>query len=225
MADPKKPRAPFAPWDRRQLPGAFTVEETARRVGHYKWIEMRLFEILGGWVATVPELDVKMRLGTHCYHHAWHSELWHKRLPELREMNPDRLAVAPNEHLEAFVEALAEPEDPGQTIEKLVGVYRVLIPHKIAAYTYHLNNTSPITDAPTIRSLGFALGDEMEDWRNGEMLLQSLIETEEEVSRAAEHQRRLEALMLRAGGIAGPGSIGTSYADEAAPEPGRRAGG
>ncbi|MET0882812.1 MAG: hypothetical protein ABWZ13_01565, partial [Acidimicrobiales bacterium] len=88
MADPKRPRAAFAPWDRRELPGAFSVEETAARVGHYKWIEMRLFEVLGGWVATVPEIDVKLRLGTHCYHHAWHSELWHKRLPELREMNP-----------------------------------------------------------------------------------------------------------------------------------------
>ena len=31
---------------------------------------MKLFEALGGWVATVPELDVKMRFGTHCYHHA-----------------------------------------------------------------------------------------------------------------------------------------------------------
>ena len=72
MADPYKPRAPFAPWDRRQLPGTFDVEETARRVGNYKWAEMKLFEALGGWVATVPELDVKMRLGTHCYHHALH---------------------------------------------------------------------------------------------------------------------------------------------------------
>ena len=77
-------RAPFAPWDRRDLPGSFDVVETARRVGNYKWTEMKLFEALGGWVATVPELDVKMRLGTHCYHHAWHAELWHKRLPELR---------------------------------------------------------------------------------------------------------------------------------------------
>ena len=64
-------------------------------MGNYKWTEMRLFEALGGWVATVPELDVKMRLGTHCYHHAWHAELWHKRLPELREMNPDRLTSPP----------------------------------------------------------------------------------------------------------------------------------
>src|SRR5438552_464571 len=157
------PRAAFAPWDRRQLPGLFDVEESARRVGHYKWIEMRLFEAIGGWVATVPELDIKMRLGTHCYHHAWHSELWHKRLPELREMNPDRLCVPPNDEFVTFVDAVTEPEAPELTIEKLVGVYRVLIPHKIAAYTYHLNATSTITDAPTIRSLKFVLQDEVDE--------------------------------------------------------------
>ena len=211
MADPKKPRAPFAPWDRRELPGAFGVEETARRVGHYKWIEMRLFEALGGWVATIPELDVKLRLGTHCYHHAWHAELWHKRLPELREMNPDRLTVPPNDELVEFVAALTEPEAPDQTIEKLVGVYRVLLPAMIAAYTYHLNGTSTITDAPTIRSLKFALQDLQEDWRDGEMLIQSLIETPEEVRRAADHQVKLQTLLLAAGGIAGPGTIGDAY--------------
>jgi hypothetical protein len=208
MADPRKPRPPFAPWDRRELPGAFDVEESARRVGHYKWIEMKLFEALGGWVATVPELDVKMRLGTHCYHHAWHAEQWHKRLPELREMNPDRLTVPPNDEMVAFIEALTEPEAPELTIEKLVGVYRVLVPHKVAAYTYHLNNTSQITDAPTIRALRFVLQDEMEDWRDGEMLIQSLLDTPAEVARAAEHQSKLEQILVRAGGIAGPGTIG-----------------
>jgi hypothetical protein len=208
MADPKKPRPAFAPWDRRELPGAFAVEETARRVGHYKWVEMRLFEALGGWVATVPELDVKLRLGTHCYKHAWHSELWHKRLPELREMNPERLTVPPNDEFVTFMAAVTAPEAAGETIEKLVGVYRVLIPHKIAAYTYHLNNTSNITDAPTIRSLKLILADEMEDWRDGEMLIQSLLETEGEVRRAADRQARLETLILASGGIAGPGSIG-----------------
>jgi hypothetical protein len=208
MADPKKPRPAFAPWDRRELPGAFNVEETARRVGNYKWIEMRLFEALGGWVATVPELDVKMRLGTHCYQHAWHSELWHKRLPELREMNPERLTTPANDEVAAFMSALTAPEAPDQTIEKLVGVYRVLIPHKIAAYTFHLNNTSTITDAPTIRSLKLIMNDEFEDWRDGEMMIQSLLESEEEVRRAADHQALLEGMLLKAGGIAGPGSIG-----------------
>ena len=216
MADSKKPRAPFAPWDRRDLPGAFSVEETAARVGQYKWIEMKLFEALGGWVATVPELDIKLRLGTHCYHHAWHAELWHKRLPELREMNPERLTAPPNDELVAFVDALTEPEGPGLTIEKLVGVYRVLIPAKVAAYTYHLNNTSTITDAPTIRSLRFILQDELEDWRDGEMLIQSLMRSPEDVQRASERQGQLEQLMFAAGGIAGPGSIGDAYVEASA---------
>ena len=125
-------------------------------------------------------------------------------------MNQDRLTEPPNDELVAFVDAMTEPEAPELTIEKLVGVYRVLIPHKIAAYTYHLNNTSTITDAPTIRSLKFALQDEFEDFRDGEMLIQSLIETEDEVDRAVAHQARLQKLMLAAGGIAGPGSIGSS---------------
>src|SRR5437016_4610499 len=216
MADPKKPRPAFAPWDRRELPGAFTVEETARRVGAYKWVEMRLFEARGGWVATVPEMDVKSRLGTHCYKHAWHAELWHKRLPELREMNPDRLTQPANDAMVKFMDAVTEPEAPDQTIEKLAGVYRVLIPRKIAEYTSHLNATSTITDAPTILSLKFILTDEYDDWRDGEMMLQSLIRTPEEADRAAARVRELERLVVEAGGIAGPGSLGET---EAVPEP------
>lgn len=213
MSDHTKARAPFAPWDRRELPGLFSVEESARRVGNYKWAEMRLFEALGGWVATVPELDVKMVLGRHTYHHAWHSELWHKRLPELREMNPDRLTQPANDQFVEFVSAITEPEAPELTIEKLVGVYRVLIPRFIGVYTYHLNGTSTITDAPTIRSLKFILQDEFDDWRDGEMLLQALIDSPEKVERAARRQQELETLYLASGGIAGPGSLGI-VADE-----------
>ena len=119
MPDPTAPRAPFAPWDRRQLPGLFSVEESARRVGNYKWIEMRLFEVLGGWVATVPELDVKIKLGVHCYKHAWHAELWHKRLPELREMNPDRLTQPANDDVVAFMASLTSPDYKEQGAQEL----------------------------------------------------------------------------------------------------------
>ena len=206
-------RPAFTPWDRRELPGIFSVEESARRIGNYKWAEMRLFEALGGWVATVPELDVKIVLGRHTYHHAWHAELWHKRLPELREMNPDRLTLPANAAFERFMDAVREPEAPEHTIEKLVGVYRVLIPRFIGVYTYHLNGTSTIADAPTIRSLKFILQDEFDDWRDGEMLLQSLIDTPEKAERAARRQQELEVLYLGSGGIAGPGSLG-----EPAPE-------
>jgi hypothetical protein len=84
----------------------------------------------------------------------------------------------------------------------------VLIPRFIAAYTYHVNGTSRITDAPTIRSLNFILQDEFEDWRDGEMLIQSLLDSPEKVERANTRQLELEQLALASGGIAGPGSLG-----------------
>ena len=109
--------------------------------------------------------------------------------------------------------AVTEPTDAELTIEKLVGAYRVLIPHKIAAYTYHLNNTSTVTDAPTIRSLNMILVDEMNDWRDGEMLIQSLMTTPQDAHRAAAHQAKIEALIVAAGGIVGPGSIGNPFTE------------
>src|SRR5439155_13812926 len=142
------------------------------------------------------------------YHNARNSELMHKRLPEQREKNHDRLTLPANDAFVTFMDAVREPEAPDLTVEKLVGVYRVLIPRFISAYTYHLNGTSRITDAPTIRSLKFALQDEFDDWRDGEMLLESLIDTPEKVERAGRRQVELENLYLASGGIAGAGTLG-----------------
>jgi len=43
------------------------------------------------------------------------------------------------------------------------------------------------------------------------MMLQSLLLNEADVQRAAAHQAKLETLIVAAGGIVGPGSIGDSY--------------
>ncbi|MBW3615381.1 MAG: hypothetical protein KY439_08755, partial [Actinobacteria bacterium] len=90
-------------------PAPLSLEEAARRLGHYRWLEMRLFEVLGGWVGSVPQLDVKLRLGPHSLHHAWHAELWEERLPQWREMTPANLTIPPSDAMVQFVEALAAP--------------------------------------------------------------------------------------------------------------------
>lgn len=181
----------------------FDLEATARLVGHYQWIEMQLFEVMGGWVQAVDDLEVKQLLATQSHHHAWHAQLWHQQLPELRELDSEALVAPPNEELVAFVQALREPATPSTTVEKLVGVYRVLVPHKITAYTRHLEAASMVTDGPTIRVLEVILRDEMDDWRYGEMLLQSLIDSPTAAQQAANEQAHLEALLVTAGGITG----------------------
>ena len=124
-------------------------------------------------------------------------------------MNPERLTVPANDELVAFVDAMTEPEAPELTIEKLVGVYRVLIPHKIAAYTYHLNNTvddhrradDPLAQVhPAGRVRGLARRRDAASSRSSRPMKRS--------TGPRAHQAELEKLMLAAGGIAGPGSIG-----------------
>jgi hypothetical protein len=59
--------------------------------------------------------------------------------------------------------------------------------------------------------LKFALADEFEDWRDGEMMLQSMLLSASQVERASARQRELELMIVKAGGICGPGTIGDAY--------------
>jgi hypothetical protein len=181
-----------------------SLEASARRIGHYCWIEMRAFEILGAWTAWVPEPAVKAALATHSRQHGWHAELWHDLLPALGEAGKSSLIAPPGATLVTFVDALAAPEAPELTIEKLVGGYRVLVPHAASAYGHHLERTSPVSDGPTIRALRLVLSDQLDHWHEGEALLQAQLRSDADVDRASSHQLRLEKLLVAAGGIAGP---------------------
>jgi hypothetical protein len=190
-----------------------TLQDSARRAGHYTWAERRLFEVLGSWIGGVAEPAVKVHLSAHSRHHAWHADLWHDRLPALHDLDPERLVVAANDELVAFMAAMAEPDAPDPTVERLVGVYRVLIPHLVVAYTRHLGAASAVTDGPTIRVLKLVLNDEMEAWRDGELLIQSLVDSPAAVDRATGHAARLHKMLLAAGGVAGPGGPGPRSGD------------
>ena len=84
-------RTTFAPYsafdipaDLRELHGRYDVEATARRVRNFRYAEEWTMMILGGWVATIPEVPVKTGLGKVIWERAQAADELGKRLPELR---------------------------------------------------------------------------------------------------------------------------------------------
>jgi len=178
----------------------FSLQESAGRVARYRWVEDRLFEILGGWVPTVAEPEAKLLLATQAPRHAWHAGLWRERLPVASGL-PSVAGGAPSDEWAAVLEAVSGLSG---SVERLVGAYRVVVPRLVTAYRWHLGRAEPVSDAPVIRVLQLVLADEEAGWQEGEEAVQSLLGTADEVRRAAACQGRLEALVVAAGGLTGP---------------------
>ncbi|MEJ7765082.1 MAG: hypothetical protein WKF86_06265 [Acidimicrobiales bacterium] len=176
------------------------LHETARRAGGASWLDARLFEVLGDWVHSTPEPEVKIALATQSSHHGWHATLWADRLPTLHDVEPASWVGPPSAGVQQAVGLLAGATT---TIERLAGLHRALLPRLLAAHAGHLEAASPVADAPTIRTLRLVMLDEAEDQRTGERLLQGLLRTRPDVERAAARQAVVEAVLAESGPLLG----------------------
>jgi len=182
---------------------------TARRIGHERWLAVRLFETLGRWVATTHDAGAKRMLATHSAHLAWHADLWRDRIPAIPEVTAADVTVAPSAEMATFVDAL---DAPAGTIERLAGVYRVALPAIAASHAAWRRSVDDTTDGPTGRVLDLVLRDVLDDWRAGEALTRALVTTADDVRRGTAHQARLEEMLVSARGAwpAGATAPGTA---------------
>jgi hypothetical protein len=208
-----KPYSAFdIPADLRELHGRYDVEATARRVRNFRYAEEWMMMILGGWVATIPEVPVKTGLGKIIWEGSVAADELGKRLPELR---CGRKAVgaseSPNEGFAAFIQALAEPETPNLTIEKIAGVFDVLKPHLVDVYERTMRETDPICDAPTIDLLDDIVRTTRRHIEWGQEVLDHLCDTD-----ALRERRQLRVEVLRDQLAACGGVTGTLEANRGA---------
>ncbi|MBI4255694.1 MAG: hypothetical protein HY616_11535, partial [Candidatus Rokubacteria bacterium] len=140
------------------LEGPFAVEHSARLLRNYRYVVERALRAAGGWIALTPELSAKLLLGRHVWDLAQHADAFGRRLPELRatahQGEPANAAVV------AFMDAVEAPEAPHETVERLVGVYRVLKPHLLAVYSQHLARANAVYEPPTRQILARCIEDE-----------------------------------------------------------------
>jgi hypothetical protein len=204
-------RTTFAPYsafdipaDLRELHGRYDVESTARRVRNFRYAEEWMMMIMGGWVATIPEVPVKTGLGKIIWECAQAADELGKRLPELRcGRKALEASEAANTGFAEFVQAVAEPERPDLTIEKLVGIFDVLKPHLVEVYETTNRETDQICDAPTIEILETILRKTRRHIAWGQEVLDRLCDTD-----ALRERRRMRAALLTArlresGGVTG----------------------
>lgn len=171
------------------------LDEAARSAGGFSWAEARLFEVLGGWVATTPEPELKLMLDRHSHHHAWRADQWQDRLPVLAGVDHQALTAAPSPALEAAYAQLAGLDT---TVQRLAGAYRFALPRLAADYaTYRVEGTV-VSDGSGLRTARIVEADLESDWHEGELALQHLIGQSGggAVDAAAETVARFEHLML-----------------------------
>ena len=197
--------------DPREIGGAFSVDENARRIIHYRFAENTCMTTEGAWTSSCPTIKIKFALGEHCYHDSIHSFWLGQRLPELRvtdgaDLNaPPTLrsstkAEPPNEEFLKFCEAMQLQDDE---LLRVVGLYRVFKTHLAVYYRHHLIVTDQVADAPTVRLLRHILMEEEEHLKWGQAIYEELADTPERRREALEWQAHLEELLVRSGGVTG----------------------
>lgn len=204
-------RTTFAPYsafdipaDLRELHGRYDVESTARRVRNFRYAEEWMMMIMGGWVATIPEVPVKTGLGKIIWEGAQAADELGKRLPELRCGRKAVEASEPaNEGFAGFVQAIAEPERPDLTIEKLVGIFDVLKPHLVEVYETTSRETDQICDAPTIEILETIVRKTRRHIAWGQEVLDRLCDTDALRERRRKRADELTAKLRQSGGVTG----------------------
>jgi len=184
------------------LSGFASVEESARLLRNYRYAVERMMRILGGWIALTPELSAKLLLGRHVWDNAQHADAFGRRLPELRARAHVSEPASPA--FVAFMDAIEEPGGPSQTVERLVGVYRVLKPHLLAAYEEHLARANAVYEPPTRRILAGCAADERRHIAAGLTVLRHLVTPPLEERARARHAR-LDDLLATSGGVTGLG--------------------
>lgn len=130
------------------------VNERADHVATFRWIEVRLMEMLAAWVPTTPEMEVKLVFGAHIWDTAQHADVLGKRVAELRL--PIHTSLPPCSEYQQLLDEIAVTEE---TNKRVACLYDVLFPDLEIRYRRYLDHVDQLLDGPTVRVIDRILYD------------------------------------------------------------------
>src|SRR6266436_815753 len=132
----------MALYDRRTMDGVYSVRQCAGFIMNYRYAEERMMRMMAGWIALTPEIPVKLEIARQVYEDAQHTDALGKRLPELRSQA--QVSKPSNPEFAKLMDSVENREQWEETIERLVGIYRVIKPHLISHYSSHISAANPV---------------------------------------------------------------------------------
>lgn len=124
------------------------VKERGEHVATFRWIEVRVMEMLGAWIPSTPEMEAKLVLGTHIWDIAQHADSFGKRTHELRL--PLQHSIEPSAEYVRFLGDLAATTE---TSKRIAGFYGCVLPALDRMFRDYLARVDPLLDGPTVRIL------------------------------------------------------------------------
>jgi hypothetical protein len=126
----------------------YDVDDNAIRFSNYFHLLRELVHLSAGWLALVPEFDLKYALGDHLHDDARAISKIRRRLYELR--HPSDYPGAPAEELTELLDRLDQAPSPTEYLELAYGEAK---PALLRAFGVHLENLDPVSDEPSLRLL------------------------------------------------------------------------
>jgi hypothetical protein len=124
---------------------SLSVQERARRIGTFRFVEVRLMEMAAAWTPTTPEMEAKVMFGRHVWDFAQHADALGRRMFELRQ--PAQHSVPPSSAYVAFLDDVLALES---TAARLSALYDVVLPGVERRYEFYRTLVDSIVDAPSL---------------------------------------------------------------------------
>jgi hypothetical protein len=169
------------------------IDELARLIGAYCWVENRTFELSGVWATGTSDgpwggLEPAQRVWCAgvARRHGLLAASWAERLPVRAGVDRGGLVTAPAGPLAEGLDALAAASD---TRVGLAAMVETLLPRLQAVYGVHRQTASPVSEASVLEVLTGAHRDLAAEIRGGRALLEG---SAEGLARDASLARRIE---------------------------------
>ena len=182
-----------------------SVEECARQIHRFSYVEERLMFLQAAHIVTTPQRDLKGLLSRLQYEDGIHSDLMKTRLTELR-VSKSKSQNVPDERLAVVLD---EAMFSDGSVELLTALAKVFKPALLQAYRNYVSHTNGLADYESVRLIRTILAEEEQTLRLLQAAYRDLVNTTEKEELAQSWAETLSGMLQAAGGIGGDLETGT----------------